>query len=388
MKILFVAPSNSVHLTRWIHRATNSGIQADLYDLVPGASKPGGLEIQNHFSPKPGPSFLLKFPIIGQLLQVRQEYLNLRDAISMSKPDVIHCHWLFHGAPFAATYLAGDIPLIATPWGSDIQFSRKLVMGKLKKVLVNQYFISRIARKSDYFCCDSNKIAELLIRFGAKKSKINIIYFGTDISTYSKSNRSNALRIKFGATNEDDLLVISNRSHEPIYDLPTLFYAARDLKDNFAQLKYVIAGSGSLTEDLKLLAVELGISDIVHFTGRLDDNDFVSATASCDIYVSTSTSDGGLAASTAEAMACEIPAIVTNFGENSIWVDGTSTGRLFEIGDIEGLKAALIELSLSAELRNFLGTNGRLKIVSDNNSEVEWKKVMNMYESAIGSKSS
>ena len=39
-----------------------------------------------------------------------------------------------------------------------------------------------------------------------------------------------------------------------------------------------------------------------------------------DIYVSTSLSDGGLAASTAEAMACELPVIITNFGVNSKWI--------------------------------------------------------------------
>lgn len=78
-------------------------------------------------------------------------------------------------------------------------------------------------------------------------------------------------------------------------------------------------------------------------------------------------------------MACEVPAIVTNFGENSLWVDGKTTGLLFEIGDVNGLAASIKLLARDQELRSTLAKNGRAKIVSDNNSIREWDKVINMY---------
>lgn len=248
MKILFIAPSNSVHAIRWIERSCGSGFTVDLYDLVPGASKPESLTLNNYFVQNEEPRLFLKLPVIGQLIQVISEYKNLKSAIQTSKPDIIHAHWLFHSAPFVATFLSKKIPLISTPWGSDIQFPNRPLRGRLKKIFVNRIFIRRIAKNSTKFCCDSNVLADILEKFGAEKSNIEIIYFGTDVEKYSSRNRDVKLRTKFGAVSENDLLIISNRSHEPVYDIPTLFFAARELRLDFPELKYVIAGSGSLTE--------------------------------------------------------------------------------------------------------------------------------------------
>ncbi len=379
MKILIIAPSNSVHTTRWIKRTLDSGIEVDLYDLASNDELNDDLKLSYHFKCSNEVIWFSKVPVFGQFLILAREFFRLRKAIRFSKPDIIHCHWLFHSAPFFATYLAKGIPLIATPWGSDIQVPLKPLRGRLKKVLVNRIFIKRIARKSTNFCCDSNKLADILAGFGADRKKIKLIYFGTDVEAFSPKNRSESLREKFGAASATDVLIISNRSHEPIYDIPTLILAAKDLRPIHPTFKYVIAGSGSLTSKFKQMVADLSLEDIFYFTGRLDDSEFTSATASCDIYVSTSTSDGGLAASTAEAMACEVPVIVTRFGENSLFVDGLSTGLLFEIGDVEDLKRCIISLGVSPNSRKEMGQEARRKIVTSNNSKVEWKKVLSLY---------
>lgn len=377
MKILFVAPSNSVHAIRWIGQAIDSDIECALFDLVPGANPPSNIAISNHFTYTDDQGFLSRLPIVGEIIGMRRQYLLLKKAVNSFSPDIIHCHWLFHSLPFVATFLK-DVRLISTPWGSDLQFPVKPLNGRLKKVMANRVLTSRIISKSVAFCCDSRQLASILKQRGATVDP-RIIYFGTDINKFSPKNRSKEIREKFGA-GDGELLIISNRSHEDLYDIQTLIRAASLLKDSHTNLRYVIAGSGSITQLLKSLVVDLGLQDIFYFTGRLNDAEFIGATASCDIYVSTSTSDGGLAASTAEAMSCEVPVVVSEFGENAEWLANETAGLLFEIGNERELAQRIQRLAESSDLRSAMGKAGREKISIDNNSVLEWQKVLKMYE--------
>ena len=380
MKILFVAPSNSVHAVRWISQAIESEIDCALFDLVAEAPNPKDLLISEHFTYKKSTGFLFRVPVFGEILEMAKQYKLLRNAVVKFSPDVIHCHWLFHSIPFLATFL-NLAPIISTPWGSDLQLPVRPLRGRVKKVFANRVLTKRIIVKSVAFCCDSRQLSSILKKRGAI-SEPRIIYFGTDTSKFSSSNRTQGIRDKFGAKS-GDLLVISNRSHEELYDIQTLIRAADIVRATNSQIRFVIAGSGSQTSTLINLVKELRLEDSFYFTGRLSDEEFVGATASCDIYVSTSTSDGGLAASTAEAMACEVPVIITEFGENAEWLCEERAGLLFPIGDSATLAKKILELAESHHLRKEMGSVGRSKILVDNNSDLEWKKVIQMYREVM-----
>jgi glycosyltransferase involved in cell wall biosynthesis len=376
VKILYIAPSNSVHAVRWITQAIESEIDCALFDLVAEAQPPSELAISEHFTYKKPAGVLHKVPVIGEIVEMSKQYKALRAAAVKFSPDAIHCHWLFHSVPFLATFLK-LAPLISTPWGSDLQLPVRPLRRRVKKVIANRLLTKRIIVKSIAFCCDSRKLSSILKERGAT-SEPRIIYFGTDTSKFSSLNRSQEIRTKFGAR-EGDLLVISNRSHEELYDIQTLIRAAVIVRANNTKVRFVIAGSGSQTTTLINLVKELRLEEAFYFTGRLSDEEFVGATASCDIYVSTSTSDGGLAASTAEAMACEVPVIITEFGENADWLCEERAGLLFPIGDSANLAKKILDLAGSDDLRRQMGAVGRSKILIDNNSDLEWKKVLKMY---------
>ena len=367
-----------MHATRWIQQAVDSGIESALFDLVPNPIVSEESIFSRHYFLEKKSKYFSKVPVFGVLLELRNQYKQLRSAAEEFSPDIIHCHWLFHSLPFVATFLK-CAPIISTPWGSDLQLSTRPLRQNFKKVIANQILTRRIISHSDDFCCDSRQLAAILKKKGARVEP-RIVYFGTDLNKFCKDNRSEELRDKFGASKED-ILVISNRSHEEIYDIPTLIRAAHLLKDSSKSLKYVIAGSGSLTDTLKASVYAAGLNGLFYFTGRLNDHEFVSATASCDIYISTSKSDGGLAASTAEAMACEVPVVITEFGENAEWLCDEKAGFLFTIGSETELSDKIKILAESKELRKSMGAIGRFKIEQDNNSEIEWEKVLQMYNS-------
>jgi glycosyltransferase involved in cell wall biosynthesis len=381
MKILFIAPSNSVHAVRWIERASNSGIQCLLFDLAPENQRQVIEDVETFALPDTFFSRKKYFQVIYDVMSIFKSYALIRNILKQRSPDFIHAHWLFSGVPFAASFFK-SVPLIITPWGSDIQVPIFPLKGRIKFVLTNRIFTRRIASHCSMACCDSVAQREILVARGAKKTEVNIIYFGTDVEKFAPSNRDSSIREKFGASDED-LLVISNRNHEDVYDIPTFLKAAALVAQRSKNIRFVIAGSGSLTTNLKKIVSDLKIEDRIYFTGRMTDHEFVCATASCDIYVSTSKSDGGLSASVAEAMASSVPVLISNFGENASWLKKNTAGYAFEIGDSENLAEKIIELANNADLRKKMGSEGRKIIAAENNSKLEWVKVLDMYQRVL-----
>jgi glycosyltransferase involved in cell wall biosynthesis len=375
MRLLLVAPSNSIHTRRWVKNSLDSGIDVYLVDQDPFGERPPSLDTHHYFNIELSglPS---RSGLTATLGVFRRQYLLFRKLNRSLDIDLVHIHWLFGFLPFLFT--SSKKAYIATPWGSDIQYIRTRTKKSVVKGIINSLVVTRVIKKASLLHCDSHQIASQIEEFGGDSRKIRVVYFGTDVVLFNPHARSASLRKKFGADSDTDVLIISTRSHEPVYDIPTFIRSAQEL-DGCENIKYVIAGSGSLTNHLKSLVHAAGLSSRFHFTGKLDDQEFLSATASCDIYVSTSTSDGGLAASTAEAMASGLPVVITNFGENSIWLDSESAGLLFEVGNSSELAEKLLHFVTSDEARRTAGAVARKIIVDRNNSVTEWGKILDAY---------
>ena len=102
-----------------------------------------------------------------------------------------------------------------------------------------------------------------------------------------------------------------------------------------------------------------------------------------DVYVSTSLSDAGIAASTAEAMACGLPAIVTDFGENSKWVLDGQNGFLFPLSNADVLAEKLIFVLKNKKWREKAGYLSRKIIVENNDYEKEMLKMEKLYQEVM-----
>ena len=166
-----------------------------------------------------------------------------------------------------------------------------------------------------------------------------------------------------------------------MYDIETFIRAAKIVADKIEDITFVIAGSGPQANKLMTYASHHGPLDgKLAFIGRLSDQDFAKATASCDIYVSTSPTDGGIAASVAEAMSSAVPVIVTDFGDNALWLRNQTAGYIFQIGDSVELARKIFSLVDDVNLRTSMGQKGREIISTENNSKIEIAKVILLYQ--------
>lgn len=99
---------------------------------------------------------------------------------------------------------------------------------------------------------------------------------------------------------------------------------------------------GSMAQ-CKALAQQLGVSDQVRFTGRLDKKEWIALSQSCDIFINTTNFDN-LPVSLIEAMALGFPVVTTNVGGIPFLIDDDMNGILVMPDDPVAMVAAITGL--------------------------------------------
>ena len=351
MKVCFLAASNSIHSYKWINYFADQGHKVIWISLVPATfTIPNNIEYYEFTN--------------GILYSI----CKLRKLITNLNPDIVHIHYLGYYALLGL--FSGAKCIVSTAWGSDIIFK--------KKSFFKKQIVSRILKKSKFITCDAYFMRDELKKFGISEEKIHIINFGIDTKKFfKKEKRDIKLLEKFNVSGQ--ITIISLRNFEPVYDIKTIIYAAKTVLNEISSVRFILVGKGSLENELKRLVKDLEIENFVNFTGFIDNQLLPSLISSSDIYVSTSLSDAGIAASTAEAMSCEVPVVISDSAENDKWIDNENNGFLFETQNHEQLAKILINLIKNQSLREKIGKEGRRSIVDKNDYKNEMNKMNDLY---------
>ncbi|MGB5635825.1 MAG: glycosyltransferase family 4 protein [Waterburya sp.] len=142
----------------------------------------------------------------------------------------------------------------------------------------------------------------------------------------------------------------------------------------------IMAGDGEV-EAAKDLVASLNLTDKIIFPGWIDTEKRDLLLAQADIFVLPSYNEG-LPLSMLEAMAWELPAIVTPVGGIAEIVTDGENGLLVEPGNIEQLKDAIESLIVNEDLRLALGAKGR-KSMMPLDIKNYWISFLNVYYSAL-----
>ncbi|MCJ7570523.1 MAG: glycosyltransferase family 4 protein [Candidatus Thermoplasmatota archaeon] len=360
MKICFIASTRaeSVHEPRWIQWFVNRG--HDVHVITPTHNDIKGAKIYPIGNNKEGSLF----NFISKIFQTRK-------LVKKIKPDILHAHYIFGPGVFGA--FSGFHPFILTAFGSDILVDPSLT---LKKIAV-----THTLKKADAITCDACHLKESMEKLGADDRKINIIYFGTDTEKFNPKQHSEKTRKNLGVLNAPT--IISSKNLEPIYDIDSLIRSVPIVLKKVPEAKFIIAGEGSQKAKLMQLAKSLGVSGSVKFIGFIPSDEFPRYLVSADIYVCTSLSDGGLAVATKEAMACELPVVVTNLDVNTKWVENGKNGFVVPLKDPKTLSEKIIYLIEHEDVRRKFGEKGRKLVEEKFEYDKEMKKVENIYEQLI-----
>ena len=252
--------------------------------------------------------------------------------------DLLHVHYAIPhsvSALLARQMLAARnrrLPFVTTLHGTDIT-----LVGLDRSYLP----ITRFAiEESDGVTAISSYLRDKTIDAFEVKNEIEVIpnFVNCDVYTPLSIERRAEGRSIYAPNGEKILLHLSNfRPVKRVVDAVEVF--SQVVEKMPAQL--LLVGDGPDRSAAEWLAHSKGIQDHVHFLGKQESVNELLPLADL-ILMPSEMESFGLAA--LEAMACQVPAIATAVGGVGELVDDGATGRLFAVGDVDGMAKAAIHL--------------------------------------------
>ena len=198
-------------------------------------------------------------------------------------------------------------------------------------------------------------------RLGYHPKVWHIIPNGIDLDQI-RPNLSARIRLRQECKVADDCLLIGLVARrDAMKDHRTFLRAAGIIHKKLPDVHFVLVGRGvdGTDDELRTLIVEHDLRDATHLLGQREDA--VRITAGLDIACSSSAFGEGFSNAIGEAMASEVPCVVTDVGDSASIVG--KTGRTVPPKNPDALAQACLELiELGAAGRRALGERARVRI--------------------------
>jgi glycosyltransferase involved in cell wall biosynthesis len=336
-KILLLSNASSIHTIQWAKYLTEQGMNVHVV-----SQQPEGKDFPKNVS-------LSILPFQGFLGYFLNAFA-LKKLLKEIKPDLLNAHYASGYGTTAR--LANFHPYVLSVWGSDVFefpyrsfFHKKLLQKNLKS--------------ADVIASTSLSMAKQTQQFVDGHKKIEITPFGVDLEKFNPScfdKNTNAQTICIGTV----------KTLKHVYGIDILLKALSivfsDIKNEFPevsnQLNFRIVGGGTDMDELKKLAVELGIDHLTHFTGSVSHEDVPSELNRLDIYVALSRQES-FGVAVVEAQAMGIPVVVSNVGGLPEVVQNGKTGFIVDSENPQQAANAIKKLILDTELRQAMSVEAK-----------------------------
>lgn len=218
--------------------------------------------------------------------------------------DVILTPWLFPDACGIHRALGRQASRqVAIAQGSDVHRYLKMPMRRRAIVRMGGTVGAIITRSKD--------LGGRLTAAGVSSSKVHPVYNGVDTECFHPGARS-PIRAELRLP-ENARVAVFVGNFLPVKGIDLLLRGIAEAGRRGSAIHLVLIGSGPLEKDLRHLAGELGISDRLHWPGRLPPTGVAQYMRAADV-VCLSSHNEGLPNVVLEALACGRPVISTDVG--------------------------------------------------------------------------
>ncbi len=349
MRLLVLGNARAVHTVRWCEWFRAAGHDVLLATLEQSEQPRPYERVLKTVS---GPSFI-RYPLATR---------SLGALVRDFAPGLVNAHFL-PGYGLLAALCAAARPLVTTVWGSDVLLNPDRSMFHRARA---RYALGR----ADLITCDSPVLTDALVDLGVSLDKIIEEPMGIDPELFYPASSRPA--------EGQPLRIVSIRRHEPLYGLPVLLRALKELCDRGMLFRATLAGGGSQSSVLRAQCEELGLAGSVEILGALEPRRLADLLREADLYLSTSVSDS-TSVSLLEAMACGAFPVVSHIPGNLDWIKHGVNGLLFPHGDSLAL-ADCIGIAAEHKALRAESVEKNLKIIAD---RAVWNDNMGRVEQAL-----
>ncbi|MDR0723743.1 MAG: glycosyltransferase family 4 protein [Endomicrobium sp.] len=228
----------------------------------------------------------------------------------------------------------------------------------------------------------SQAVANGLIKYEKiDPKKIKVVYNGVNFEKFNKNIDYSDIVKEYSLDNKKVIGTVSQivdfMGKGQIY----LMEAAKILKEDFPELRYLIVGSGKGLKAQQEYAKKINVDDIVYFTGYQDN--VPKYILSMDIFCLLAWDTEGMPNVVVEAESLEKPVIVTNIGGNTeAFIDGI-TGIMVSPKNSIQVANAIKKLILNPDIAKQMGIEGKKFVKEKFVLENTVKNTLEVYEKIL-----
>lgn len=362
MKIVLLAAGNDIHSVRWANQLSENGNEVHLCYV----------SNQKPFLDKFGSKVFLHELKIPAPFGYYMNILQLRKIIKLIKPDILNAHYSSGYGTLGR--LVGFSPYLISVYGSDVYdfpYKRKANMSIIKK---NLSAADALASTSYAMAYQTSRLINYPV------TDIYITPFGVNIEKFCKQNVN-----KY----EDTIVIGSIKKLSPKYGIRYGILAIDYLVNNLLlesqqnlSVKYFIYGEGEEKAELMQLVKQCNLQNEVEFKGRIPNDKVPLALNQFDIFLGTSNSES-FGVAIVEAMACEVPVIVTDVDGFKEVVDNGKAGIMVPRKDFKAMAKQIYNLIKQPNLRLKIGAIQRRRVVEKYNWLDNVRKMEIVYNELI-----
>jgi glycosyltransferase involved in cell wall biosynthesis len=289
---------------------------------------------------------------------------------------VIHAQWVPTAAIALGVGRLRRIPVVVSVRGADLNTARRSRVGRA--------MTRAIIRRVNYVVTVSDEFRDVLAAEVGCQTPLAALYNGVDTDQFRPRSKAHC-RAALGLPEREPFalyvgglverkgvsILIRALAHETMSGHPIQVY---------------LAGEGPQAEQLRVLASGLGLSDRVHFLGRVPKSQVHLWMGAADMLVLPSYSEGRPNV-VLEAMASGTPVVATAVSGTTELISDGENGLLFEAGDVAALGACLKRVSAHPELAERLSNRGPQTIAERG---LLWsthgRRLLSIYQRVVGNR--
>lgn len=292
---------------------------------------------------------------------------RLVSLMDREKIDIVHCY-LITGNTW------GRLAVLFAPVSAVVASVRNALP---ERPWVHRWAHRLLASFTDAFVVNASVTKQIIMeRYRVPADRISVIHNGIDLARFDVTVDVTQKRRDLGLDPDCPIVGIVGRFH-PQKDHRTFLQAARLVSEDWPDVQFLCVGGGRLLNAMKELAVDLGVSSRVFFTG--ERSDIPEIMYALDLLVLSSRWEG-LPNVVMEAMAASRPVIATEVGGCPELVEEGETGFLVPTRDPETLASAILKILRDGDLAERMGKKGRQRIEDSFKRQLMVDKTQDLYE--------
>ena len=359
MRICFLADAGSVNTRSWVN-AFSEDLGHDVH--VVSVNRVGQLAPSvtlHHLGTDAGTQDTL-----GKLAYLRS-VRRVRQIVRDISPDILVGYRVAsYGYVGART---GFRPLVVVAQGESIVTPRRS--------LAKRIFAMTALREATLLHSWAPHVTDRLVELGADPDRILTCHRGIDLSLFSPSDEGERVPAS----------VIVTRNLCRWYRIDIIIKALALARREVGGITGTLAGDGDGAQELRELAGELGLSDVVRDVGRVPHEELPGLLRRSSIYASAVRTDG-VSASLLEAMATGCFPVVRDNAANRYWVENGRNGLLVKGDDPAAYAAAIVSAAGDDGLRSEAARLNRDIVVERADSARNMRTIERAYQALVNGK--